>query len=56
MKNKQNNDDINRNVTFFINLYLYLHLFQVQFNKCPYDREYLRGWLYIHFVKFNNNM
>ena len=33
MKNKQNNYDINRNIRFFINLYLYLHLFKVQFNK-----------------------
>ena len=33
MKNKQNNYDINRNIRFFINLYLYLYLFKVQFNK-----------------------
>ena len=31
--NKQNNCDINRNIRFFINLYLYLYLFKVQFNK-----------------------
>ena len=33
MKNKQNNYDINRNIRFFINLYLYLYLFKVQFNN-----------------------
>ena len=33
MKNKQNNYDINRNIRFFINLYLYLHPFKMQFNK-----------------------
>ena len=31
--NKQNNYDINRNIRFFINLYLYLYLFKGQFNK-----------------------
>ena len=33
LKNKQNNYDINRNIRFFINLHLYLHLFKVQFTK-----------------------
>ena len=33
MKNKQNNYNINRNIRFFINLYLYLYLCKVQFNK-----------------------
>ena len=33
MKNKQNNYDINRNIRFFINLYLYFYLFKVEFNK-----------------------
>ena len=30
---KQNNHDINKNIRFFINLYLYYNLFKVQFNK-----------------------
>ena len=33
MKNKQNNYDVNRNIRFFIDLYLYLYLFKVQFSK-----------------------
>ena len=40
-------------------MYLYLYVLKMQFNKYPYDREYLRGWLHKHFypgVKLNNNM
>ena len=33
VKNKQNNYDKNRNIRFFINLYLCLYLFKVQCNK-----------------------
>ena len=33
MKNKQNNYDINKDNRFFINLYLYMYLFKVQFNN-----------------------
>ena len=54
--NKQNNHYVNRNIRFFINLYLYLYLFKVQFNNSvPIIGNILgAGYTYIFILGWNS--
>ena len=50
MKNKQNTYYINRNIRFFMNLYMYLYIFQVHFNNIVPEA----GYTYI-FIPVSNS-